>query len=129
MKKTLGFYLSVIVAVLALVCAYLYGGVNPSNSMVRLLLIASAVISAVVLAATVVKGKLPGENLLPIVNSVLCMGAIGLATIPMAAMIVYVVMGMNNISTIQGYLTFTVVALVAWVLNILSAFLGIKSDG
>lgn len=128
MKKTIGYYLSILAAVLALICVYLYGGVSISISMVRPLLIASGVISAIVLAVIAVKGNLPGGNLLPVVNSVLCMGAIGLATIPVISMIVFVVMGMNDISTIQGYVTFAVVALIAWVFNVVSAFLGIKAD-
>lgn len=128
MKKTVGFYLSAAAAVLALVCVFLYGSVSISNSMVRPLLIASVVISVVVLAVTAIKGNLPGGNLLPVVNSVLCMGAIGLATIPTITMIVFVVMGMNNISTVQGYITFAVAALIAWIINIVSAFLGIKAD-
>lgn len=128
MKKTLGFYLSVLAAVLALVCVFLYGGVSVSNNMVRPLLIASAVISAAVLALTAVKGTLPGGNLMPVVNSVLCMGAIGLATIPVITMIVFVIMGMNDISTIQGYITFAAAALAAWVLNVVSAFMGITKE-
>ena len=127
MKKTLGFYLSVIAAVLALVCVFLYGSVSTSNSMVKPLLIASVAISAIVLVVTAVKGNLPGGNLLPIVNSALCMGAVGLATIPVISMIVYVALGMNSMATIQGYVNFAVVAAIAWVLNIVSAFFGIKS--
>lgn len=128
MKKTIGFYLSILSAVLALICVYLYGSVSVANNTVRPLLIASVVISALVLAATVAKVKFPGGNLLPIVNSALCMGAIGLASIPLASSIVFVALGMNDVSSIQGFITFAVVAAVAWICNIVSAFCGIKAD-
>lgn len=125
MKKTIGFYLSAVAAILSLVSVFLYGSVSSSNGMVRPLLIASVVISVIVLGATVVMKGIPGGNLLPVVNSVLCMGAVGTATIPVITMIVFVVMGMNPYSTISAYVTFAVVAGVAWALNLISSFIGI----
>ena len=125
MKKTLGYYLSVASAVLALVSVFLYIGVGSSNAFVIPLLIASVVLSATVLVATALNKKIPGANMLPVINSALSMGAVGLATIPTVTLIVLVAMGMNAFSTIQSYVVFAVVAGIAWLLNIVSSFMGI----
>ena len=125
MKKTLGYYLSAAAAVLALVSTFLYAGVSSSNAAVTPLLIVSVVLSAAVLALTALNKKIPFANMLPVVNSALCMGAVGLATIPTVTLIVLVAMGMNAFTTIQSYVIFAVVAVIAWLLNIVSSFVGI----
>ena len=101
-KKTLGFYLSALSAVLALVGVILYGNVTLTSALVRPLLIVSVVLSVLILAVTAVKGKLPGGNLLPVVSAVLCMGAVALSFGPMANTVVFAIMGMNPMSTAQG---------------------------
>ena len=126
MKKTIGFYLSAVAAVLSLVSVFLYGSVSSANGMVRPLLIASVVVSVVVLGAGFASKSIPGGNLLPVLNSVLCMGAVGTATIPVISMIVFVAMGMNPYSTISAYVTFAVVAGIAWALDLISSFTGIS---
>ena len=121
----MGFYLSAAATVLALVSVFLYGSVSTQHNMVLPLLIISVVLSVAVLVWTALKGKLPGGNMLPVVNSALCMAAIGLATIPTVTMIVLVMMGMNAYATISGYVTFAVVAGIAWLLHIVSSFVGL----
>lgn len=124
-KKALGFYLSAVAAVLALVSVFLYGGTTHEHGAVRILLIAHAVVAVVVLGAMLVTKKSFCANLMPIVNAVLSIVAIGLAAMPMATLIVYAFIGMNEMSTIQGFLTFAVVTLVAWLLSVLAAFFGV----
>lgn len=124
-KKTLGFYLSAVSAVLALVCVPLYGNVLATDGMVRPLLIVGVVLSALILALTAVKGGLPGGNLLPVVNAVLCMGAVALSFGPMANTVVFAFMGMNPMSEVQGYLVFVGVGLAAWLVSVIAAFPGI----
>lgn len=125
MKKRLGFYLTAVSAVLALVSIFLYGSVTNSNAYVRPLLAVSVVLSLLVLAVTMAKGSMPGGNVVTLINSALCMAAVGLATIPVISMIVFVAMGMNAYSTIASFVVFAVVAFIAWILNIISAFSGI----
>lgn len=124
-KKTLGFYLSALSAVLALVGAYLYGSVLQTAGAVRPLLIASAVISVLILALTAAKGMLPGGNLLPVVSAVLCMAAVGMSVGPMASTVVFAFMGMSPMSSAQGYLVFAGVSLAAWLFSVIAAFPGI----
>lgn len=124
-KKTLGFYLSALSAVLALVCVFLYNNVLATGGMVRPLLIISVVLSVLVLALTALKGAFPGGNLFPVVNAVLCMGAVALSFGPMANTVVFAFMGMSPMSSAQGYLVFVGVGLVAWLFSVVAAFLGI----
>ena len=125
MKKTLGFYLSALSAVLALIGVILYGSVPQTDSMVRPLLIIGVVLSVLILAASATKGKLPGGNLLPVVNAVLCMGAVGLSIGPMASTVVFAFMGMSPMSAAQGYLVFAGVSVAAWLVSVIAAFPGI----
>jgi hypothetical protein len=125
MKKTFGFYLSALSAVLSLVCVFLYGSVLSTNAMVRPLLVVSAVLSVIVLALTATKGAVPGGNLLPVASAALCMGAVAVSFGPMASTVVYVFMGMSPMSSAQGYLVFAGVGCAAWLLSVIAAFQGI----
>ena len=124
-KKTLGFYLSALSAALALVSAIQYGNVPLTASMVRPLLIVSVVLSVLILVVTATKGKFPGGNLLPVVNAVLCMGAVALSIGPMANTVVFAFMGMNPMSSAQGYLVFAGGGVAAWLVSVIAAFPGI----
>ena len=124
-KKTFGFYLSALSAVLALVGVVLYGNVLLTDALVRPLLIVSVALSVLILAITAAKGKLPGGNLLPVVNAALCMGAVGLSIGPMASTVVFAFMGMSPMSSASGYLVFAGVGLAAWLFSVIAAFPGI----
>ena len=125
MKKTLGFYLSALAAVLALIGVILYGNVPQTHSLVRPLLIICVVLSALVLAVSAGKAKFAGGNLLPVANALLCMAAVGLSIGPMISTVVFAFMGMSPMSSAQGYLMFAGVAVAAWLLSVIAAFPGI----
>lgn len=125
MKKTTGFYLSAISAVLTLACIFLYGKVLFTSSYVRPLLIVSLVLSVVILGVTATKGKFPGGNILPLLNAVLGMAAIALSVAPMINTVVFAFMGMNPMSNAQGFLVFVGVALCAWLFSVIASFLGL----
>lgn len=125
MKKTLGFYLSALSAILALVGVVLYGSVPQTHSMVRPLLIACVALSVLVLAINAGKAKFAGGNLLPLVSALLCMAAVGLSIGPMISTVVFAFMGMSPMSSAQGYLVFAGVAIAAWLLSVIAAFPGI----
>ena len=124
-KKTLGFYLSAISAVLALVSVILYGNVFATDGMVRPLLIVS-----IVAALTAVKGKFPGGNLLPVLSAVLVMGGVASSFGPMANTVVFEALGMYTTTYSQAYFTFVGVGAAAWVVSVIAAFSGIakKAD-
>ena len=125
MKKTAGFYLSALSAILALVCIFLYGSVLYTNSFVRPLLIVNVVISAAILALTVANKPIPGGNLLPLVGAILCMAAVALSIAPMVNTVVFAFMGMNPMSNAQGFLVFAGFGLCAWLLSVIAAFFGL----
>lgn len=125
MKKTAGFYLSALSAVLALVCIFLYGNVLFTNSYVRPLLIANVIISVLILALTAANKPLPGGNLLPLVGAILCMAAVALSIAPMVNTVVFAFMGMNPMSNAQGFLAFAGVGLCAWLLSVIASFFGL----
>ena len=125
MKKTAGFYLSALSAVLALVCIFLYGNVLFTDGYVRPLLIANVVISALILALTAANKPIPGGNLLPLINAILCMAAVALSIAPMVNTVVFAFMGMNPMSNAQGFLVFAGVGLCAWLLSVIASFLGL----
>ena len=124
MKKTLGFYLTALSAVLALVCIFLYGNVLFTSTYVRPLLIASVILSVLILAAAA-KGKSTVGNILPLLSAILCMAAVALSIAPMVNTVVFAFMGMNPMSNAQGFLVFAGVGLCAWLLSVIAAFLGI----
>lgn len=124
-KKTLGFYLSAVSAVLALTGVILYGNVVATHGMVRPLLIISVALSVLVLIFTAMKGELPGGNLLPVVNAVLCMGAVAQSFGPMANTVVFEFLGMYTTSYSQAYLVFAGVSCAAWLASVIAAFSGI----
>ena len=125
-KKTLGFYLSAISAVLALVSVILYGNVFATSGSVRPLLM----VSVAVLALTAVKGKFPGGNLLPVLSAVLVMGGVASSFGPMANTVVFEALGMYTTTYSQAYFTFVGVGAAAWVVSVIAAFSGIakKAD-
>ena len=125
MKKTFGFYLSALSAVLALAGILLYDRVLSTNDIVRPLLIISVALSVLVLVLTAIKGSIPGSNLLPLAAAVLCMGAVAMSISPMASTVVFAFMGMSPMSSVQSYLIFAGVGLAAWFLNVIAAFTGI----
>ncbi|MEE3458119.1 MAG: hypothetical protein VZQ82_08775 [Lachnospiraceae bacterium] len=125
MKKTAGFYLSALSAVLALVCIFLYGSVLFTSAYVRPLLIADVVVSALVLALVGMNKTVPFGNVLPLVGAVLCMGAVALSIAPMVNTVVFAFMGMNPMSNAQGFLTFAGVGLCAWLLAVIASFMGL----
>jgi len=125
MKKTAGFYLSALSAVLALVCVFLYGSVLFTSSYVRPLLIANVVLSALILVLVAANKPVPGGNLLPLVGAILCMAAVALSIAPMINTVVFAFMGMNPMSNAQGFLVFAGFGLCAWLLSVIASFLGL----
>jgi len=125
MKKTAGFYLSALSAVLALVCVFLYGSVLFTSSYVRPLLIANVVLSALILVLVAANKPVPGGNLLPLVGAILCMAAVALSIAPMVNTVVFAFMGMNPMSNAQGFLVFAGFGLCAWLLSVIASFLGL----
>ena len=123
MKKTLGLYIFILAAILAVVAVVLYGSVMYTADAVRPVMIAVAVVAcaAVVLAFM---GK-TFANFLAIVATALAMLGLGLSVGPMVNEIGLVYAGLNPYSNVVGFVNFAVVAAIIWVLALIGTFCGL----
>jgi len=123
MKKTLGLYIFILAAILAVVAVVLYGSVMYTADAVRPVMIAVAVVAcaAVVLAFM---GK-TFANFLAIVATALAMLGLGLSVGPMVNEIGLVYAGLNPYSNVAGFVNFAVVAAIIWVLALIGTFFGL----
>ncbi len=117
-KLTIGFIFSLIAAVLALVACIVYTQVMYTMTPVYILLIAAVVLACL---AFVLK-PFPAE-ILPVVNGFLIASAAVWGAKNMVNQIGYVVSGLDGIETIQTWIVFTAIAVVAIIVNIIAGFL------
>jgi hypothetical protein len=120
-NRGIGCYFVLVSAVLSIVSLIIYGTVLHKMTSVFVL-----TILAVVLAIVAIAGS---KNDNPIFSWVTCVNAalMGLAAAVSANVMVdaigYVVSGLNTFDTIQSYIVYLVVAVVAMVLDIIAGFL------
>lgn len=122
-KKSVGFYISLIAAILSLVGIFLFGGVTYKNSIVYVFLIAAVVLEVLMIVLSGMKGNMPIFNCLPIVNAVLMASAAVWGVSLMVNQIGYVIAGLDEMSTIMGLIYFEVAAAAGMLLNIVASFL------
>lgn len=124
-NKSIGFYLSAASAVLAVISVVLYGGVLYQSSIVTGLLVAAIVVCVAAVGASFAVNGLEAVNLLPAVSSVLLIVAAALAAGPMVREVAYVYAGLNPMDNLQGWIIFTVVTVVAWLVSVVATFGGV----
>jgi len=123
-KKTIGFYFVIIAAVLTAAGMYLYPSVYAKTSLAPTFLLVSLIAGIVTVLAALVIGK-EFSNFLVIVFAVLLMVAIGITIAPMVTPIALWYAGLYDLNTVNSYFTFGGVALVAWLLAVISSFTGV----
>lgn len=119
-KKAGGFYLTLVAAVLAIVGVILYGSVMYKMNAVYILLAAVIVLG---ILAFVLTGKTALANLIPVVNAVLMASAAVWSANLMVNQIGYVIAGLDGVDTIQSFIVFCVLAVIAMLLNIVASFM------
>ncbi|WP_373214523.1 hypothetical protein [Ruminococcus sp. 5_1_39BFAA] len=124
-KKAGGFYLTIAAAVLAIVGAVLYGSVMYKMNEVYILLAAAIVLGVL---AFVLAGKTALVNLVPVVNAALMASAAVWSANLMVNQIGYVIAGLDGMDTIQGFIVFCVIAVVAMLLNIIASFMPMAKE-
>lgn len=124
-KKAGGFYLTIAAAVLAIVGAVLYGSVMYKMNEVYILLAAAIVLGVL---AFVLAGKTALVSLIPVVNAVLMASAAVWSANLMVNQIGYVIAGLDGMDTIQGFIVFCVIAVVAMLLNIIASFMPMAKE-
>lgn len=122
-KKSIGFYISLIAAVLSLAAVFLFGGVTYRNSIVYVFLIAAIVLEVLVLILSGMKGNLPVFNCLPIINAILTASAAVWGVSLMVNQIGYVIAGLDEMSTLMGLVYYEAAAVAGMLLNIIASFL------
>ena len=124
-KKAGGFYLTIAAAVLAIVGAVLYGSVMYKMNEVYILLAAAIVLGVL---AFVLAGKTALVHLVPVVNAALMASAAVWSANLMVNQIGYVIAGLDGMDTIQGFIVFCVIAVVAMLLNIIASFMPMAKE-
>ena len=123
-KISFGFVLAAASTVLSLVCAILYKSVVQQNATTYTLLILAAVAGACALVLALVLGKeIP--NFFLAVHAVLLMAAIGISVAPVVNDMGLVFAGLYQNDIISAYITYAVVAVIAWLIAVVASFMGV----
>ena len=119
-QRATGVYIVLIAAVIAAVAAFLYGNVMYKYQPVYYFLIGAIVLSFV---AFLLATSVPlCAGLIPVINAALLASAVVWAASLMVNQIGYVVAGLDGMDTIQGFIVFAVLGVIAMLLNIVAAF-------
>ena len=122
-NKTVGFYISVVACVLALVALVLYVPTTGSLSLVIGLLVAAIVIEVALIAVSWVIGNKAFLNLASSVNAVLLAFAIVTSFNPQLDAIGYVVSGLYTFEQIQPFVNFVIVIAISFLLYLVASFM------
>ena len=124
-NKTVGFYISVVACVLALVALVLYVPTTGSLSLVIGLLVAAIVIEVALIAVSWVIGNKAFLNLASSVNTVLLAFAIVTSFNPQLDAIGYVVSGLYTFEQIQPFVNFVIVVAISFLLYLVASFMNL----
>lgn len=125
-KLSVGFYFTIVAAVLSLVGVVMYGNVMYKLTSVYVFLAAAVIVE--VIAFILAKVKQPVYEVLPLVNAVLTACAAVWAVSLMVNQIGYVIAELDTIDTIIGLFYFEGVVVAAMLLNIIAAFMPLKKQ-
>jgi hypothetical protein len=122
-NKTVGFYITLVAAILSAIACLLYRSVMYRLGVVYVLCIV-AVVFAVLAVAASFKGS-AGKlcDFVPVVNAVLMASAAVWGVNLMVNELGYVVADLDTFDAIQSFIVFEVVAVVSLILNIVGSFM------
>lgn len=123
-KRTVGFYLGAVAAVLGIVSIVLNNGVPNSIGPVTMMLIAAVVIEVIFLVLPLATGARPVYNLVSIVTSALFAAALTYSFGPQMNQLGNVVAGLDDPSSLQSFFLFVGVAAAGLLVDIVSSFTG-----
>lgn len=124
-NKTVGFYISVVACVLALVALVLYLPISGTLPLVIGLLVAAIVVEVLLIVLSKVIGNKPVLNLASSINAVLLGYAIVTSFNPQLDAIGYVVSGLYTYDQISGFVNFVIVVAIAFLLYIVASFMNL----
>lgn len=123
-KRTVGFYLGAVAAVLGIVSVVLNHTVANSTGTAAAFLIAAAALEILAFAASLATGARPVYNLIPIVTSALFAAALVMSFAPQMNQLGNVVAGLDDPSSLQSFFIFVGVAAAGLLVSIVSSFTG-----
>ena len=124
-KKSLGFYLSIVSAIIMIAGIIIYTQVMITSPYAYVFLVLSLLTSC---GAVVMSSKLDNAavvNLFAVCAAVFTIFALAFATTSMVYPIGYVISGLYQFSSIQTFIIFAIVVGVGWLFNLISGFAGI----
>lgn len=127
-KQSAGFYALILGAVLSVAGLVTYGSVMYTMSLVRYLLIAAVVLAAVVVVLTFTVGYKSVFSAVTVINAALMAAAAVYGASLMVNQIGYVIAGLDEMSTINSFITYTVIAVVSMLVYIVASFLPMAKE-
>lgn len=124
-NKTVGFYISVVACVLALVALVLYLSTTGALALVIGLLVAVICVEVLLIVVSKVIGNKPVLNLASSINAVLLAFAIVTSFNPQLDPIGYVVSGLYTFEQIQPFVNFVIVVAISFLLYIVASFMNL----
>lgn len=127
-KQSAGFYALILGAVLSVAGLVTYGSVMYTMSLVRYFLIAAVVLAAVVVVLTFAVGYKSVFSAVTVINAALMAAAAVYGASLMVNQIGYVIAGLDEMSTINSFITYTVIAVVSMLVYIVASFLPMAKE-
>ncbi len=123
-KITFGFVLAAISTILSVVCMLLYKPVAQQTGTTNTLLIFAALAGVLALVLAIVRGKeIP--NLFLAVHAILLMAALAVSFAPVVNDMGLVFAGLYQKDIIAAFITFAIVAGIAWLIAVVASFAGV----
>ena len=126
MKRTLGFYITLIAAALGVVSIIMYGSSLNTSKNAYGFMIAAAIIAVL---AALGAAKFPGLcNWGAVVAAALAATGIAYSVTVMSDAIGYVISGLYSADTLSSWIRFIVVAGISWLLYVIAGFTGAAKE-
>lgn len=122
-NKTVGFYVTVVATILAIIGVAIYASASGALAMVFGLVVAAIVIEVVLIVVSGVIGNKPFLNLVSSINAILLGYAIVTSFNSQVDSLGMVVSGLYSIEQVKSFLIFVGFAAVAMVLYIVASFM------
>ena len=127
-KQSAGFYALILGAVLSVAGLVTYGSVRYTMSLVRYFLIAAVVLAAVVVVLTFTVGYKSVFSAVTVINAALMAAAAVYGASLMVNQIGYVIAGLDEMSTINSFITYTVITVISMLVYIVASFLPMAKE-
>ena len=126
MKKSVGFFIEILAAIVGIVSVVLYGSSYMTSQNAYIFLIAAVVVALV--GALGAQKKPEICNWAAPVAATLAAAGIAYSITVMSDAIGYVISGLYSMDDIKSWITFMVVACIAWLLYLIAGFTGMAKE-